>query len=80
ANPWEKQLLGQGAEAGVQKERLLKKMLRKEKVEIRAANRRDMDIINLFGTRPGMMATQMKLAELVYQDPYAPEPCGGDLA
>ena len=51
-----------------------------EKVEIRAANRRDMDIINLFGTRPGMMATQMKLAELVYQDPYAPEPRGGDLA
>ena len=46
-----------------------------EKVEIRAANRRDMDIINLFGTRPAIMATQMKLAELVYQDP-----CGGDLA
>ena len=51
-----------------------------EKVEIRAANRRDMDIINLFGTRPAIMATQMKLAELVYQDPYAPEPRGGDLA
>ena len=55
-------------------------MTSQEKVEIRAANRRDMDIINLFGTRPGIMATQMKLAELVYQDPYAPEPRGGDLA